>query len=65
MADRYYSGNLGADLPLDITESATATPAAFVDVRVTYTAAGANKLEVAKLLDAVKNRILERNWPPV
>lgn len=64
MADRYYAVELGGDLAQNVTESGAATPAAFVDVRVTYDATGASKLETVKALDAVKMLILEDAWPP-
>lgn len=65
MADRYYSVALGGDIPQDVTEGAAATPAAFVDVRLTYDATGASKLETVKALNAVIGYILQDNFPPV
>lgn len=65
MADRYYAVSLGGDTPLDVTEGAAATPAAFVDVRLTYDATGASKLEVVKALEAVRNYVLQDTFPPV
>lgn len=64
MADRYYAVALGGDLPQDVVEGAVATPAAFVDVRLTYDATGANRLEVCKALNAVFGYILQDNYPP-
>lgn len=65
MADRYYAVALGGDIPQDVTEGAAATPAAFVDVRLTYDATGASKLEAVKALNAVIGFILQDNFPPV
>lgn len=66
MADRYYAVSaLGGDLATDVTEGGAATPAAFVDVRITYDATGNSKLEAVKALDAVKMAILQDTWPPV
>lgn len=65
MADRYYAVNLGGDTAQDVTEGAAATPAAFVDVRVTYDATGNSKLEAIKALNAAIQYITQDNWPPV
>lgn len=65
MADRYYAVSLGGDTAGDVTEGAAATPAAFVDVRITYDATGASKLEAIKALDAAKAYILQDTFPPV
>lgn len=65
MADRYYAVELGGDIAQNVTEGAAATPAAFVDVRVTYDATGNSKLEAVKAIDAVRMKILEDSWPPV
>lgn len=64
MADRYYSVPVGGDIPENVTEAASATPAAFVDVRVTYDASGNSKEAFYKALEAVKDYILQDNWPP-
>ena len=64
MTDRYYRLSLGGDQPQDVTKSAAATPAAFVDIRVTFDAAGASKLEVNKALNAAAEYVLQDNWPP-
>lgn len=64
MADRYYAVALGGDLPENVVEGAAATPVAFVDVRLTYDATGANRLEVAKALNAVIGYVLQDNYPP-
>lgn len=63
MADRYYRVALGGDLSENVTEGATATPTAFVDVRVTYDAPHASKEQVYKALNAVRYYILEKSWP--
>ena len=64
MADRYYRVSLGGDLAQDVIKSSGATPAAFVDVRVTIDATGASKMETVKALQAVEAFVLQDNWPP-
>lgn len=65
MADRYYAVALGGDLPENVTEGAAATPAAFIDVRMTYDATGASKEQAVKALNAVRDFILQDSFPPV
>ena len=65
MTDRYYTAVVGADTATDVTEGAAATPANFIDVRVTYDATGATKLEVLKALDAIKAYVTQDTFPPV
>lgn len=65
MANRFYAVELGGDLPQNVTEGAAANATSLVDVRITYDAAGANKLEVVKALNAVAAYILEDSFPPV
>ncbi len=65
MANRYYAVELGGDIPQHVTESAAASAAALVDVRITYDATGANKLEIVKALNAVAGYILQDDFPPV
>lgn len=64
MADRYYTAIVGADTPTDVTEGAAATPANFIDVRMTYDAIGASKMEAIKALDAIRDYITQDNFPP-
>ncbi len=64
MADRYYSVAVGGDLAQDVTKGAAATPAAFLDARVTYDASSASKEAAVKALNAVIYYILTDNWPP-
>lgn len=65
MADRYYAVALGGDLPENVTEGAAATPAAFVDVRLTYDASGASREQAIKAINAVRDYILQDAFPPV
>lgn len=64
MVDRYYQVPVGGDLAQDVTKSASATPAAFVDVRVTIDAASASKEATVKALNAAIMFILQDGWPP-
>lgn len=65
MADRYYSTTIAGNTANDVTESTTATPAAFVDVRVTYDASQSSRFTAYKAVEAVAQRILQGTWPPV
>lgn len=64
MADRYYRVAVGGDLGEDVVKSGSATPAAFVDVRVTIDATGATKEAAVKALNAAVMYILMDGWPP-
>lgn len=64
MADRYYNVALGGDMKEDVAEGAADT-SAFVAVRITYDATGANKLQALKALDAVREYITQDTFPPV
>lgn len=65
MADRYYSVSAGQD-KVAVAETGTSTAGAHVEVRITYDNAAlvGNKLEALQLLEVVKQRITEDNWPP-
>lgn len=63
MADRYYGAPIGADMATDVTEAGSTTSAA-VELRVTYDATGANKMEVLKALGAIEQAITQDTWPP-
>jgi hypothetical protein len=66
MADRYYAVTLSSNLPTGVTEGASATPAAFLDLRITYDAASATKTEVVRGLEALVAHIIHVDtWPPV
>lgn len=64
MTDRYYSVPVGGDLAQDVTKGASATPAAYIDVRWTFDAAGASKESATKALNAVVYYILQDAFPP-
>jgi hypothetical protein len=64
MADRFYSGVLGVNMPGGVVESATATPGSPFDFRVTYDAVGVQKLDAIKFLEAAIAAILADTWPP-
>lgn len=65
MADRFYTGILGSNMPSGVTEGAAATPGNAFDFRVTYDAAGVTKLDTLKYLEAVIGYIQGDTWPPV
>lgn len=64
MTDRFYQVPLGGDLAQDVTKGTSATPAAFVDARVTIDATGASKEATVKALGAIIYYILQDSWPP-
>lgn len=64
MADRFFGANIGANFPADVLESGSTTSRT-VEVRVTYDATGADKVEVLSALEAIKNYIIQDNYPPV
>lgn len=66
MADRFWSVSAGGD-KVSVAETGTSTAGAHVEVRITYdnTVLARNKVEALTLLDLLKARIVEDNWPPV
>ena len=65
MADRFYTGVLGVNMPGGVVEGGAATPANPFDFRVTYDATGVQKLDAIKFLEAVIGALLAETWPPV
>lgn len=65
MADRFYTGVLGSNMPSGVTEGAAATPGNAFDFRVTYDATGVTKLDAIKFLEATAALIQGDTWPPV
>lgn len=68
MADQYYRVAFGGQRAVNVTKSGAATPTAFVDVRVTIDTPAGEKAADVKLaflnaLNAVKERVLQDNWP--
>lgn len=63
MATRYYGVNIGGMMPVNVSESGSTTSRA-VELVVTYDAAGANKMMVLNALEAIKNYIIQDNYPP-
>lgn len=64
MAERYWNAPLGAQLAQEVAEGAADT-AQYLAVRVTYDATGNSKEMTLLALDAVRQQIIENNWPPV
>lgn len=65
MADRFYSGEFGATMKTEITETGTTTAAADVELRVTYDASNASKQGLIMALEAIMQKIVEDTFPPV
>ena len=65
MADRFYSVPIDGTAAANVTESATATPGAFVDVRITYDATGNSKFNAIKAVEAVVQALTQDTWPPL
>lgn len=65
MADRFYSGEFGATMKTEITETATTTAAADVELRVTYDASNASKQGLLMAIRAIEQKIVEDTFPPV
>jgi hypothetical protein len=65
VADRFYTGVLGSNMPSGVTEGAAATPGNPFDFRVTYDATGVQKLDALKFLEACIGAIQGDTWPPV
>lgn len=64
MANRFYSCEFGATMKAGVSETASTTAAADVEVRITYDATGNSKLKALQAIDAIKQAILEDTWPP-
>lgn len=64
MATRFYGANLGAEFPQDVSEAGSTTSRT-VELAVVYDATGANKVAVLQALEAIKNYIIQDNYPPV
>lgn len=64
MAERYWNAPLGAQIAQEVAEGAADT-SQYLAVRVTYDATGNSKEMTLLALDAVRQQIVENNWPPV
>jgi hypothetical protein len=65
MADRFYSGEFGATMKTEITETGTTTAPADVELRVTYDASNASKQALLMAIEAIKQKVVEDTFPPV
>lgn len=63
MADRFWYGEFGAD-KVAITEAGSDSAGADVSVRITYDATNNSKQAALKVLENIRSRIVEDNWPP-
>lgn len=64
MTDRFYGVNFGGDFPTSVLEQSTTT-SRVVELRVDFDSTGANKTQVLKAIEAIKNAIIQDNYPPV
>mgnify|MGYP007069055138 CR=1 FL=1 len=65
MTDRYLTITTPAKkLQADVSSGASATPANWFDLRVTYDATGASKQALLDALEAVENKVALGSWPP-
>lgn len=65
MADRFFSGVLGVNMPGGVVETPASTPGSPFEFRVTYDATGVQKLDAIKFLEAAIGYIQGDTWPPV
>lgn len=65
MADRFYQVPIGGDMHNDVTEAAATSAGVPVELRVTYDATGANKVQILKALEAIKQYIAADTFPPI
>lgn len=63
MATRYYGVNVGGGFPTEVSEAGSTTSRT-VELAVVYDATGANKVQVLNAIEAIKNYIIEDNYPP-
>lgn len=63
MTERYWNAPLGAQIAQEVAEGATDT-SQYLAVRVTYDASGNSKEMTLLALDAVRQQIVENDWPP-
>ena len=63
MATRYYGVSIGGGMPTDVSESGSTTSRS-VELAVVYDATGANKVQVLKAIEAIKNYIIGDSYPP-
>jgi predicted homoserine dehydrogenase-like protein len=64
MAERFYSCEFGTTMKSGVTETATTTAAADVEVRIITDATGTSKMAALNAIDAIKQKILEDTWAP-
>ena len=64
MANRFYSCEFGAGVKGQVTETASTTAAADVELRVTYDATANSKHALLQCIEAIRIAITEDNWPP-
>lgn len=65
MADRFWSASAGQD-KVAVAETGATTAAAHVEVRITYDNAAlvGNKQLALRVLEVIRQRIIEDAWPP-
>lgn len=65
MADRYYQVGIGGNMKEDVTEAGASSAGVPFELRITYDATGANKMQALKALSAMTDYITQDTWPPV
>lgn len=63
MTERYWNAPRGAQLAEDVAEGAADT-GVYTAFRVTYDATGNSKELTLLALDAIRQAIVQDNWPP-
>jgi hypothetical protein len=63
MANRYYGVAVGGSMPTEVTESGSTT-SKDVELVVNLSAAGTDKVQVLKALEAISNYVATDTWPP-
>jgi hypothetical protein len=64
MADTFWSASVGANIPEDVTGTATTTAGAPFEFRATHTGTGVTRQGALLALEAIKLKIIEGQWPP-
>lgn len=64
MADKYFYCEFGAGIKSDVSKAGVSTPAADVELRVTYDATNNSKLALLNALEAIEQKIIDDTWPP-
>lgn len=64
MADRFYSGVLGDQFPVQVTEGSSSSSEA-IELRINDSAYGYGKIAILNALEAIKNYIITKETNPI